>query len=107
MAKAKGDVMSVFLSILAAQLLDPLRIVLAIGAAWWALRQAPAGKRLLPLSVATFGLTALMSFVISQMETTPSDPNILLISFAAGLFSSAILIGLAAFIISKIRKHSG
>lgn len=104
MASDEGDAMTIFLSIFISQLFDPVRIVLAIAGAWWALRQAPVGKRLLPLSVCTFGLTALMSFGASVFVATQQEPVIMAIAFAAGLFSTGLLVTLAVFILSKLFK---
>lgn len=97
--------MTALFAIFVAQVLDPVRIVLALAASWWALQQAPRGKRFTPLSVIILGITALMSFLLSMMAITPPNPNMLAISFVVGLFSTGVLVGISVLILTRLFKY--
>lgn len=93
--------MSVLSAIFIAQLLDPVRVVLSFVATFWAIRSAPSGKRFTPLSLAIIGVTAVVSFFLSMM-TAEANANMAATSFAIGLCSTGVLVGVSVLVLSNL-----
>ncbi|WP_247996987.1 hypothetical protein [Brucella tritici] len=92
--------MNGLLAVFVAQLIDPVRIILAIVATLWAFKTFEQHKRFTPLSIAIIAIAALMSFVLSLMVPY-TDANMAAISFVCGLFATGVLVGTAALVISR------
>jgi len=95
--------MSVLFALFVAQLLDPVRIILAFAATYWAFKTAGRGRRFTPLSIAILAVAALMSFLLSIMSSHV-DANRAAISFVCGLFSTGVIVGIAALLYEKVFK---
>ncbi len=93
--------MSVLFSIFVAQIIDPVRIILAFAATFWAVTSSQQGKRFTPISIAIIGVAALMSFLLSMMVPT-TNGNMAAVSFVCGLFSTGVLVGVSALILLKL-----
>ncbi len=95
--------MNGLLAVFVAQLIDPVRIVLALAVTLWAFKTFEQRKRFTPLSIAIIAIAALMSFILSFMASH-TNANTTAISFVCGLFSTGLLIGLAALIVGRFAR---
>lgn len=95
--------MSTFLAIMAAQILDPVRIILvAIILLIIRMTTSPT-KWVVPTVVAAPCISAAMVLVLEVMKEAPSSASDMMLRFALGLISTAIIVAFFRLIARPFR----
>jgi len=84
-----------------AQLIDPVRIVLAGFSAYIICKALPKGRRFTALSIATVVVCAVMTVILTFMQVVAPSQERIAISLVVGLLSTGVIVAITAALISK------